>query len=419
MKKIFTILAMLSIFASVNAQGWVNQTSGVSTSLRHVYFVDAQNGWCVGAGGVFLKTTDGGTNWQKNNIANNSLLIGCYMQNSTTGCVGGDNGIYNTTDGGLTWGQTPGTTNVTKIDFVDSQIGFAVGGESSSNTAMIYKTTNGGSSWSTILNTHDYSRLYGVIFYDANIGCAYDEKGLFIKTTDGGATWVKKSTGVTGPITAMRFLDLNTGFLSGHNETTGYILKTTNSGETWTVLYDNLTYALSDIFGGGSSTLWATAGNPTGSFICKSTDHGDTWNNVLSTGTKGWQSLFFVSEDLGWVVSSEGDIMQYNGTPSAIDGKSNEMPIGYSLQQNYPNPFNPSTEIRYSLPNESSVKISVYNIAGALISELFSGIKEAGNHTLNFNAKGLSSGIYIYTITANSTDGKQLYRTSRKMTLLK
>jgi photosystem II stability/assembly factor-like uncharacterized protein len=418
MKKFFTILALLSIIAPVNAQSWVNQTSGVNSSLRHVYFVDAQNGWCVGEGGVFLKTTDGGLNWQKN-IIDNSLLIGCYMDNSTTGWVGGDNGILKTTDGGLHWGTSIGTTNVTKIDFVDSQNGFAVGGESSSHTAMVYKTTDGGSSWTTVLNTKDYSRLYGVIFYNANIGCAYDENGLFIKTTDGGATWVNKSTGVTGLITAMRFIDLNTGFLSGHNETTGFILKTTDSGETWNVLANNLTYALTDIFGGGSSTLWATAGNPSGTFIYKSTDHGDTWNNVLSTGTKGWQSIFFVNEDLGWVVSSEGDIMQYNGTASGINNKAGELINGYTLEQNYPNPFNPSTEIRYSLPNESSVKISIYNIAGGFISELFSGVKEKGNHILNFNSKGLSSGVYLYTIIANSTDGKHSYRNTRKMTLLK
>jgi hypothetical protein len=100
----------------------------------------------------------------------------------------------------------------------------------------------------------------------------------------------------------MKFLDQSTGFLSGYTGTIGYILKTTNSGETLSVIANNLSYCLSDICGGTNTTLWAIAGGKDSSFIAKSTDHGATWNSNLSTGTKQWQSMCFVSEDQGYVL---------------------------------------------------------------------------------------------------------------------
>jgi hypothetical protein len=95
------------------------------------------------------------------------------------------------------------------------------------------------------------------------------------------------------------------------------------------------------------------------------------------------------------------------------------VPRGYSLEQNYPNPFNPETTIKYSLPFESSVTISVYNILGKFVKDLVTDIKHSGLHSMNFNAAGLSSGIYFYTIKAVSTDKKTTYNSTRKMTLLK
>jgi len=91
----------------------------------------------------------------------------------------------------------------------------------------------------------------------------------------------------------------------------------------------------------------------------------------------------------------------------------------FCLEQNYPNPFNPSTTINYSLPYASNIKIIVYNLIGEVVNELANFTQQAGNYSIRFDADGLSSGIYFYSITANSVDGKQNYNSVRKMTLLK
>lgn len=78
------------------------------------------------------------------------------------------------------------------------------------------------------------------------------------------------------------------------------------------------------------------------------------------------------------------------------------VPDNYQVEQNYPNPFNPSTIIKYGLPIESYVKVTVYNILGEEVAKLFDGIQNAGFHEINFNATNLSSGIYIYKISAGN-----------------
>jgi hypothetical protein len=95
------------------------------------------------------------------------------------------------------------------------------------------------------------------------------------------------------------------------------------------------------------------------------------------------------------------------------------VPRKYFLEQNYPNPFNPETTIKYSLPFESSVTLSVYNILGKFVKDLVTGIEHSGVHTMNLNAAGFSSGVYFYTIKAVSTDKKTTFNFTRKMTLLK
>jgi hypothetical protein len=93
-------------------------------------------------------------------------------------------------------------------------------------------------------------------------------------------------------------------------------------------------------------------------------------------------------------------------------------PAAFSLDQNYPNPFNPSTSISFSLPEASSVKIVVYDVLGNKITELLNGNLALGYHKLNFDAGKLNSGLYLYTITAQSNSG-QSFSATRKMMLLK
>jgi hypothetical protein len=77
-------------------------------------------------------------------------------------------------------------------------------------------------------------------------------------------------------------------------------------------------------------------------------------------------------------------------------------PIEYELSQNYPNPFNPSTTIRFSIPEKGNVKLMIYNILGETVATLLNEAKEAGVHTISYNAAELKSGVYFYKLESGN-----------------
>ncbi|SVE57783.1 uncharacterized protein METZ01_LOCUS510637, partial [marine metagenome] len=96
----------------------------------------------------------------------------------------------------------------------------------------------------------------------------------------------------------------------------------------------------------------------------------------------------------------------------------NPLPEHFALHQNYPNPFNPTTEISFSLNQESDVTLTIFNMLGQQVKELTSGLKSAGNYTLQWNGnddlgRRVSSGIYLYTLN----DGSRSL--TKKMVLMK
>lgn len=89
------------------------------------------------------------------------------------------------------------------------------------------------------------------------------------------------------------------------------------------------------------------------------------------------------------------------------------MPETSTLSQNYPNPFNPSTEINFKLVTSGEISLDVFNIGGEQVLNLQKGWMESGNHSVSFTNANLPSGLYIYRLTAGST------QLQKKMTLLK
>jgi hypothetical protein len=87
--------------------------------------------------------------------------------------------------------------------------------------------------------------------------------------------------------------------------------------------------------------------------------------------------------------------------------------LTYKLSQNYPNPFNPSTKITFSIPEEGLVSLKVFNILGEEVAALLNEQMKTGVYEVDFNAANLSSGIYFYTIKANS------FTSTKKMILIK
>ena len=102
-----------------------------------------------------------------------------------------------------------------------------------------------------------------------------------------------------------------------------------------------------------------------------------------------------------------------NGRITSIKHSNDLQPKSFSLSQNYPNPFNPNTEIKYSIPESGMVTLKVYNLLGQVVVTLVNKEQKAGSYTVNYDASGLASGVYLYRIQAGS------FALTKKMILLK
>ena len=117
-----------------------------------------------------------------------------------------------------------------------------------------------------------------------------------------------------------------------------------------------------------------------------------------------------------------GLAFKYDSTAVSVESQKPTVPDQFELSQNYPNPFNPSTTISFAIPENSNVKLSVYNLLGEEITTLLNGDLSAGYHSVDWNSlkngKLISSGIYFYSINATGASGNK-FISAKKMILLK
>lgn len=133
--------------------------------------------------------------------------------------------------------------------------------------------------------------------------------------------------------------------------------------------------------------------------------------------------FFWIVDDLNpdpmiYTVTDHG--LSYSTTISFISGElavqnetNQEVPDQIQLHQNYPNPFNPNTTISYELPENSEVRVQIFDMLGRQVAELVHQTLAAGSYSVSFDAQELSSGVYFYRLSTPQ------YSVTKRMLLLK
>ncbi len=118
-----------------------------------------------------------------------------------------------------------------------------------------------------------------------------------------------------------------------------------------------------------------------------------------------------------FVTLSSDTLMYAADVPSEpVNGNGNgsgELPDTFELKQNYPNPFNPSTTIQFSVSRTATITLKVYDMTGKKVAVLINEARPPGRYSVKFHASGLSTGVYMYRITAGD------YTETKKMVFVK
>jgi photosystem II stability/assembly factor-like uncharacterized protein len=357
--------------------------------------------------------------------------------------------ILKTTNGGDNWNiiytyvPTASTVHFTKIQFADSNIGYA-----STNYYDFYKTTNSGLSWVDFANVPWGADDMALINLDTILLVSSDIIGGGVyRTTNGGLNWspLGPTSGSGQPSTIYMF-NKDMGFCLG-----GQMWKTTNGGVNWFVIpgesYQDIkffdtskgwkTYGtnilevttngglnwtpqqlpnISHTFTGtnlnivNKDTVWMVgAAYFPSAPIYKTTNGGINWSYQIPDSLYPvyiYNYINFINSKIGWSYSNTSSFeihTKVGGNDTSFftlvrNNKITSIPKDCILFQNYPNPFNPITNIKFQMLKHGFVEIKIFDITGKLVKVLINEKLYSGEYSAKFDAGELPSGIYFYSL---------------------
>jgi len=310
MDLITTLLASLLVAVVPH---WTTQTSNVTARLRGVSAVNEHVAWASGSGSTVLRTTDGGTTWQKLTVTSDTLDFRdidavderiAYVLSIGTGPA---SRIYKTMDAGATWtlqfkNEEP-KAFLDAMSFWDADHGI-VFGDSIDGKLDVLMTDNGGLNWTRLSSSSLPAALPNEGAFAASgtniavfgksyawIGTGAGSKARVVRTTDRGHTWQVSDTPLAaGPSTgifSIAFRDAKHGVVVGgdyakENEALNNLAFTNDGGATWTLGQGLSGFRSVVAYLPGAKTSTLIAIGPTGGNY--STDDGRSWKPIEGPG---------------------------------------------------------------------------------------------------------------------------------------
>lgn len=414
--------------------------------------------------GAILRTTNGGTNWTSVYTATGAWFN--FVDRTSSGILWAQSDpisnvfhIVRSTDNGATWALTNNrpaapATNVFGANDSYYSIGdtlwFGTGGASGATLAnRVYRSVGIDGPWTFATASAQFT---GSLAFSTGNGAGlvgfWQATNTINKSTNGGTSW---ST-VTAPIGLTHGLEFLRGTSYAWAATSTGLFMSTNNGDTWTAeqvpsgafnlnvvrFSPNNNIAISAGSGGlllrktGGPVIpveltaftasvseqnvvlnWSTATefNNRGFEVEKNID--GTWRTIAFVTGKGTSTeinTYSFTDDFRNLAFA-GEV-SYRLKQFDYDGRYNYSPVvklnldfsvaEFALYQNHPNPFNPATTISFGLPVASKISLKIYDQLGSEVATVSEDYYEAGRHEVQFDGSKLSSGVYFYRLQSGS-----------------
>lgn len=416
MKKFVVLFLFFTSFEAFAQASWQEVFSGVSNHFKCVTFISPSTGYVFGEG-LYLKTTNGGTNWQQNPMP--YKMIDAYFTNELTGFVIGSsiqndtNVVLKTTNGGSTWSKyyIELSLGLTKIKFVDNNTGYVF---SRTSINQIRRTTNAGVSWLPFSipgqNSYDIDASQNII-----ISGRYNAPNQYPKvmySTDAGSNWSSYELSTSSYQNMACYIvhifnntTYSFCFGSYNGTSSNKMFNTTNSGNNWyNITPTPMTpFAFVHLKFLDEANWYDFNTSQNNSTLHRTTNRGTNWSSVV-VNTPYVTDVYFANSLTGYAVADYGVVLKTTngGIPIGIHTISNSIPADFKLSQNYPNPFNPSTIIEFQIPTKEFIQLEIFNSTGAVVQQLVSQELQPGTYKYDFNGDNLPSGIFYYRLTAGT-----------------
>ncbi|MFH0886624.1 MAG: YCF48-related protein [bacterium] len=296
---------------------------GSGEAIKYIQFVDQKTGYLAGGSGIMFKTTDGGNSWKQLRTKTQARINGISFIDANTGLVAfgpaaGEYGapsnppvLRKTTDGGNTFTDVSSGALVSRITMVDANNGYAF--TAGDNWNILSKTSDGGASWRNMKEAAGVnSDLNDLAVIDANTCVVVSKSGEVFKTTDGGNSWTTVKVTIPTPtadveteLYAVKFINAKNGWVAGKDNA---VFKTTDGGATWADISPKEKFGLTTFFAidAKSANEVMVTGNTAG-VIMHTTNGGAKW---VAEKTQPGSGSFYAIVSLGakaFVVGNGGN----------------------------------------------------------------------------------------------------------------
>lgn len=309
-----SLVVVLGTQASAGVEAtWTKQPASAN-GKNDLAVVDSTHAWSANLFGTIEKTTDGGATWQSKQVASTTAHFwGIDFVDGQIGWAVGDaeqsfshGMIYGTRDGGTTWRRQweggPDLDQLYDVAAINTRTAVAVG------NVTLLRTGDGGITWIEPVLPR-YGVLSGVDFV-GKVGYAVGNGATVLQSRDAGRTWLDVSPylGFGASLIDASFLTPRVGWVVGYD---GVVLKTTNGGATWTDQGFGTQSGLNvlSVEAIDANTAWISGYNNGKNYVARTTDGGNTWVEETIPQTYSASSISdveFLNAEEGWAAGAEG-----------------------------------------------------------------------------------------------------------------